>query len=77
MRILNALIAGGVVILGGFLTPAYIGLHVYLAALSTMLIVVAGNLINDYFDVEVDAINRPERLIPSGKITKKSVRYLC
>ena len=71
MRILNALTAGGVVILGGFLTPAYIGLHVYLAALSTMLITVAGNLINDYFDVEVDAINRPDRLIPSGKITKK------
>ncbi|MCK5474889.1 MAG: geranylgeranylglycerol-phosphate geranylgeranyltransferase, partial [Candidatus Aenigmarchaeota archaeon] len=31
-----------------------------------------GNVINDYFDVGVDRINRPERPIPSGKISKKS-----
>jgi geranylgeranylglycerol-phosphate geranylgeranyltransferase len=71
IRILNALIAGGVVILGGYLTPAYIGIHVYLAALSVVMITIAGNMINDYFDVETDRINRPERLIPSGRVSKK------
>ncbi len=71
MRVLNALIAGGVVILGGFFTPAYIGVHVYLAALSVVMITIAGNLINDYFDVKTDEINRPDRLIPSGKLTRK------
>jgi geranylgeranylglycerol-phosphate geranylgeranyltransferase len=71
MRVLNALIAGGVVVLGGFLTPAYIGVHVYLAALSVVIITISGNLINDYFDVKTDEINRPDRLIPSGKLTKK------
>ena len=71
MRVLNALTAGGVVILGAFLTPALIGLHVYLTALSVAIITIAGNLINDYFDVQTDEINRPERLIPSGKINKK------
>lgn len=71
MRLLNALIAGGVVILGGFLTPAYIGIYVYLAALSVVIITIAGNLINDYFDVETDRINRPERPIPSGRLKRK------
>ncbi len=71
MRVLNALIAGGVVILGGFLTPAYIGIHVYLAALSVAIITIAGNLINDYFDVKTDEVNRPDRLIPSGRLTRK------
>ncbi|MEJ2306564.1 MAG: UbiA family prenyltransferase, partial [candidate division WOR-3 bacterium] len=71
MRVLNALTAGGVVILGAFLTPALIGLHVYLAALSVAIITIAGNLINDYFDVQTDTVNRPDRLIPSGKISKK------
>lgn len=71
MRILNALIAGAAVILGGFLTPAYIGIHIYLAALSVTIITIAGNLINDYFDVATDRINRPDRLIPSERLNKK------
>lgn len=71
MRIFNALTAGAVVILGGFLTPAYIGIYVYLAALSVVMITIAGNLINDFFDVETDEVNRPERPIPSGRLKKK------
>jgi 4-hydroxybenzoate polyprenyltransferase len=73
MRIINALLAGGAVILGAFLSQAFIGFYVYLAALSIILITIAGNLINDYFDVTADRINRPDRLIPSGKLTKKQV----
>jgi len=30
----------------------------------------AGNAINDYFDAGIDAINRPYRPIPSGRITR-------
>jgi geranylgeranylglycerol-phosphate geranylgeranyltransferase len=71
MRITNALIAGAAVILGAFLTRAFIGIHVYIAALSVILLTIGGNLINDYFDVATDTINRPDRLIPSGKLTKK------
>lgn len=32
----------------------------------------AGNSINDYFDYKIDAINRPERPIPSGRISLKN-----
>lgn len=32
------------------------------------LITAAGNAINDFFDAEIDAINRPDRPIPSGAV---------
>ncbi len=41
-------------------------------SLAGSLIGGAGMVINDYFDFEVDKINRPDRPIPSGKISLKS-----
>jgi geranylgeranylglycerol-phosphate geranylgeranyltransferase len=35
-------------------------------------ITAAGNVINDYFDAEIDAINRPERPIPSGTVSRNA-----
>ena len=32
----------------------------------------AGNVVNDYYDREIDAVNRPKRPIPSGRISPKS-----
>jgi geranylgeranylglycerol-phosphate geranylgeranyltransferase len=32
----------------------------------------AGNVINDIFDIEIDRINRPERVLVKGDLTKKS-----
>jgi geranylgeranylglycerol-phosphate geranylgeranyltransferase len=43
---------------------------VLLALLSVFLICAGGMVINDYFDVEIDKINKPDRPIPSGKISK-------
>ena len=34
----------------------------------------AGNVINDYYDREIDAINQPSRPIPSGKISPGHAR---
>jgi geranylgeranylglycerol-phosphate geranylgeranyltransferase len=46
------------------------GLSVYLyAAISAALTAGAGNIINDYFDVETDKINRPGRPLAAGKIS--------
>lgn len=44
----------------------------FLGSLAGALIGGAGMIINDYFDEEIDMINRPERPIPSGKISKKN-----
>ncbi|MDQ1254529.1 MAG: geranylgeranylglycerol-phosphate geranylgeranyltransferase [Euryarchaeota archaeon] len=35
----------------------------------------AGNAINDYFDIKIDSINRPERPIPSGRVKLKEALY--
>jgi len=35
----------------------------------------AGNAINDYFDIKIDSINRPERPIPSGRVELKEALY--
>lgn len=43
-----------------------------LLILSTVMIAAAGNIINDYFDVRADRINKPERLI-IGKWVKRRV----
>lgn len=41
----------------------------FLAALSAGLIAAGGYVLNDYFDREIDKINRPARAIPSGNIS--------
>ena len=42
----------------------------YLLLISTVLIAAAGNIINDYFDVKADRVNKPDRLI-IGKYIKR------
>jgi geranylgeranylglycerol-phosphate geranylgeranyltransferase len=40
--------------------------------ITVFIITGAGNAINDYFDANIDAINRPDRPIPSGRISRRS-----
>ena len=44
---------------------------IILSAASAALVAAAGNVFNDMWDHEADAVNRPERPIPSGKVTPK------
>lgn len=37
--------------------------HFFLLVLSTVMIAAAGYIINDYFDVAIDRVNKPERLV--------------
>jgi geranylgeranylglycerol-phosphate geranylgeranyltransferase len=46
-------------------------LDVLMAAVVVFLVTGAGNSINDYFDHKIDAINKPQRPIPSGRISLK------
>lgn len=45
-------------------------------ALSTMLIAAAGYIINDYFDVKIDNINHPEKVILGKLIPRKTAIIL-
>jgi geranylgeranylglycerol-phosphate geranylgeranyltransferase len=47
-----------------------------LAGLSGALVNAGGNIINDYFDIEIDKINRPDRPLPSGKMSLKNALSL-
>lgn len=44
---------------------------IILAAVCAAIVTAAGNVINDLWDIETDAVNKPERPLPSGKITRK------
>jgi geranylgeranylglycerol-phosphate geranylgeranyltransferase len=53
----------------GTIIPAVLLLFVVVS-----LITAAGNVINDYFDVEIDRVNRPDRPIPSGQVSLPAAR---
>lgn len=44
----------------------------FLLVLSTVMIAAAGNIINDYFDIKADLINKPDRVV-IGKYVKRRV----
>lgn len=48
------------------------GLHVFWLCLSTIGLYAGGIVFNDIFDADLDAVERPERAIPSGKISIKA-----
>ncbi len=46
--------------------------NVLLAALSAALITIGANVINDYYDIEIDRINKPNRPLAAGTVSKKT-----
>ena len=71
VRIQNNFITFISVLLGGFVGDVSSWLKLILAAGSASLISAGGYALNDYFDLEIDRINRPERVLPEGVITPK------
>jgi len=47
----------------------------FLLVLSTMSICAGGYLINDYFDIEIDAVNKPEKQIAGKHLEPQNVFY--
>jgi geranylgeranylglycerol-phosphate geranylgeranyltransferase len=73
MRPSNSVAAGVLTFLGAFVAG---GVGVELAAtgaavLATVFATGAGMAINDYFDREIDSVNRPERAIPRGAVSAR------
>lgn len=70
IRPLNAVGAGVLAFIGAFVAGGVPGEPgtVFGAVGATTLAVGAGNTLNDYFDREIDSINRPERPIPRGAV---------
>jgi geranylgeranylglycerol-phosphate geranylgeranyltransferase len=45
-------------------------------ALLTALATGAGNVINDYFDVAIDRVNKPSRPLPSGRVSRAAAKRI-
>ena len=73
MRYKNCTMAGLAAVIGSAIAysaaPGEL-LWMGLIFITVFVITGAGNAINDYFDSSIDAINRPDRPIPSGRITR-------
>jgi 4-hydroxybenzoate polyprenyltransferase len=52
-------------------TPSLSWLSFGLLSLSTVLIAAAGNIINDYFDINIDIINKPEKMVLDKIINRR------
>ena len=67
----NALM-GAISIILVALIDKTISIPVILAMMAVFFETAAGNVINDYFDYNIDLVNKPERPIPSGRISLKN-----
>jgi 4-hydroxybenzoate polyprenyltransferase len=45
--------------------------HLFVLSVSTIIIAAAGYVINDYYDVKIDLINKPERVVVGQSITRR------
>ena len=68
LRPFNALM-GVIAVLLVALISGIFNLYVPVACIIVFIFTGAGNAINDYVDHKIDAINKPERPIPSGRIS--------
>ncbi len=62
-------VTAGVVLAGGILSP----LSTVLLVVAASALYVGGMFLNDAYDAEIDARERPERPIPSGAVTQRQV----
>jgi geranylgeranylglycerol-phosphate geranylgeranyltransferase len=71
--------AGVCVVLGSLLALGWLPTltQVALGFLSVFFISTAALILNDYFDVESDKINAPQRPLPAGLVTKRDVVLLA
>lgn len=74
VRVWNLLIIGlAQYFIAGFLVSVdtLVDWRLFLLALSTMIIAAGGYIINDYYDVKIDLINKPERVVIGQEISRR------
>jgi geranylgeranylglycerol-phosphate geranylgeranyltransferase len=73
-RPVNAIAAGIAAMVAFLIATGTVIPAAFLLFVVATLITAAGNCINDYFDIEIDRVNRPERPIPSGLVGLPAAR---
>ncbi|RAP54232.1 MAG: geranylgeranylglycerol-phosphate geranylgeranyltransferase, partial [Methanosphaera sp. rholeuAM130] len=74
LRPANAIMASIAVLLMAIISHTY-NMEIALGALAVCIATGAGNTINDYYDYEIDKVNKPDRPIPSGRISLKNALH--
>ena len=78
IRPVNCAMIGFAVIVGAFVSkpPAVTPLQLSLGFLAGFFICAYSMAVNDVYDLEVDKVNRPDRPIPSGRVTPREASRL-
>ncbi len=71
LRPVNGLMSSFVVLIVALALRNYSFQLIIIGMLVAFLTNSGGNVLNDYYDAEIDRINHPERPIPSGKIKRR------
>lgn len=81
MRPINCLMMGSAVLVGAVLVRDYeqavLGWNLAYGFLTGFLLTAASMVINDYYDKQIDAVNEPDRPIPSGLVKPRSALMLA
>jgi geranylgeranylglycerol-phosphate geranylgeranyltransferase len=77
MRPVNSLVAGLAAIVGYIVATGTLQPISLLLAPIVFSITAAGNIFNDLCDLEIDRMNRPERPLPSGRVTPEAAGVLA
>ena len=73
-RPVNAAVSGVTAIIAYLIATGTVTSPAVFLLVIVTLITAAGNVINDYFDADIDRINRPDRPIPSGRVSRMAAR---
>lgn len=76
-RPFNALSGALAVFLGGYVAGTGAWDKVLLAAFVTLLVTASSNAWNDYLDIEIDKVNQPDRVLPSGELTPSNAVWFA
>lgn len=77
IRPVNSIVAGLAAALAYLIATGTLIPSVILLIVIVTLITGAGNTINDYFDLAIDRVNRPDRPLPSGTVTTTGALFFA
>ncbi len=80
VRIRNSSTGAAYTLLGAYLAVdagRVLASPVLRAALVVLLVIASGNVINDFHDADADAVAKPGRPIPSGRIARRTAGWLA
>lgn len=77
LRPVNSIVAGLAAILAFFIATGTVVMTSLLLFPIVFCITAAGNVVNDWYDVEIDTINRPDRPLPSGTVSMATARLMA